>query len=116
MSSGFEVAVDRQFAARTEECWELLAEIKALEVENRYLNAVAKGLLRTCEADEAELEKLRNENWLLTGETQRLSKQLDLWQERRTLGGPAKPYTPDWSANAKLNGNRPPPYTPKDKS
>lgn len=47
-----------------------------------------------------------------------LRAQLALADERRTTGGVPRGLTPNWSAVAKLNGNMPPPYTPKseDKS
>jgi hypothetical protein len=39
VTGGFEVAVDRQFAIRTQECWELLDEVRFLEEENIELRA-----------------------------------------------------------------------------
>lgn len=59
-----------------------------------------------------ECHELVDEVRFLEEENIDLRAQLALWDAKRTLGGPAKPYTPHWSANAKLSGNMPPPYLP----
>jgi hypothetical protein len=101
----------KEATTRTQECHELLAEVKALDVECRYQSAVARGLLRTCEKDEAEIERLRESNDDLhavnemlrdtvsrsSREILRLRAELSGEIARRCLGGTPPPSNaPHW--------------------
>jgi len=99
-----------------DECVELVEEVKAGEEREMVFLRRVKTLTEALEVQKSYSLSLYRQLEKSHGEGDDLRAQLALWEQKRTLGGPAKPYTPDWSANAKLNGNRPPPYTPKDKS
>jgi nitroimidazol reductase NimA-like FMN-containing flavoprotein (pyridoxamine 5'-phosphate oxidase superfamily) len=106
--------------AREEESHELLAEVKALDAECRYQSVMARGLLRTCEKDEAELERLRESNDDLhavnemlrdtvsrsSREILRLRAELSGEIARRTLGGTPPGYH---EPGAWANRAQPPP-------
>lgn len=101
---------------RTEECEELLGEVKALvDTEQvlrdhiailKDLNNIQAGLIRK---RESKIYELRTENV-------RLAALVALAETRKTLGGIPHGVTPDWTPNpgspAKFDGAGPPPYSP----
>lgn len=57
----------------------------------RKRGVVARALARA-ERAEAECDRLTEEN-------ERLRAQLKVWEAKRTVGGPPRPYTPNWKAS-----------------
>jgi hypothetical protein len=107
----------KEATTRTEECHELLAEVRDGERRERELHGVIYAYRTRLTLSELENRKLRY--------------QLAQADERRTTGGSHRGYTPDWTPNpganvsvklkdavefdwspAKFDGAGPPPYTP----
>lgn len=73
----------RLLMTRIEECWELVAEVKNLDLRTRTLQDAIDQ--RDAEIDQRDAE------------IDQLHARLAGWEERRTTGGPDRGYTPNWT-------------------
>ena len=110
--------VHRNEVIRTEECWELFDEVKALDEEverlEKELDLVSGGwAVRVAYRNELldEIKALKDVVAQRDAEVDQLHIRLAAWEERRTTGGPDRGYTDRW-AN-KFSGQPPPahPFT-----
>ena len=95
-----------------DECVELVDEVRAGEDRERVQALLVKTLTDQLAYQRSYSQLLYRQLEKSQGEGDDLRAQLALWNEKRTLGGPAKPHSDATWANAKLSGNRPPPYSP----
>lgn len=94
-----------------EERLELLAEVKAGEDREHELHEVIYAYRTRLTLSELENRKLRYQLAETTGDGDNLREQLAQWNVKRTLGGPAKPYS-DANWSNKFSGPTPPPHDP----